>query len=45
MNELFNFHDFWYVVSHYIWWWILAFALGILVGWWTCDTSSKSRGN
>lgn len=44
MNEFFNWNDFGYVVSHNIWWLLLALVAGIVVGWWTCDTSAKARG-
>jgi hypothetical protein len=45
MNEFFNWHDFGYVISHNIWWLLLAFALGIFFGWRTCDMSANARGN
>ncbi len=45
MNEFFNWHDFGFVVSNNILWLLLAFALGILIGWWTCDTSAKTRSH
>ncbi len=33
MSDFFNS----FIVGHNIWWLIAAFALGLLVGWWTCE--------
>ena len=40
MNELFNFHDSWFLVEGNWMWMLVAMGLGIWVGW----VSSGTRG-
>ncbi len=39
MNEFFNWHDSWILVEHHVLFILLALFIGVLVGWFTCDTS------
>jgi hypothetical protein len=43
MNEFFNWNDSWIIVQHNWVWMLVAAAIGVWVGWRTCDTSSGER--
>jgi hypothetical protein len=43
MNEFFNWNDTWLVFQHNWVWMLIAAAIGIWVGWTTCDTSNSSN--
>ncbi len=43
MNEFFNWNDSWIIVQYNWIWMLLALALGVWVGWRTCDTSSTKQ--
>jgi len=37
MIDFWNFHDTWYVASENWFWLLVAFAIGGVVGWMTCE--------
>jgi hypothetical protein len=41
MNEFFNWSGSWLLVEHHWMWMLAAAAIGIYVGWRTCDTASE----
>ena len=43
MEEIFNFHDSFFVVQFHWFWMLVALALGIWVGWYTAI--SRAAGN
>jgi uncharacterized membrane protein YfcA len=43
MFEFFNWNDTGYVIWSNIWWLILAAAIGIYIGWRTCDMSPNNN--
>jgi hypothetical protein len=45
MNEFFNWHDSWAIVSHHWFWMLIAALFGIWTGGWlTAGTSSDDNG-
>jgi hypothetical protein len=43
--EFWNFKDSAIIVSHHWPWMLLAFAIGVMVGWRSCEPANESESN